>query len=166
MRSLTLRVEHSDKKKTRLGESGYATERARAILTEFADAAFRKAKPDAKFIDKLLEIFETRRKAGDPFEVAIRTPLSVILASPGFLYLNEPGNGSEGRQIDDRELAVRLAYFLWSAPPDQELLELAAQSQLHRTGVLRQQVDRMIACLLYTSPSPRDLSTSRMPSSA
>ena len=26
--------------------------------------------------------------------------------------------------------------------------------------------DRFIACLLYTSPSPRDLSTSRMPSSA
>ena len=25
---------------------------------------------------------------------------------------------------------------------------------------------RLIACLLYTSPSPRDLSTSRMPSSA
>ena len=27
-------------------------------------------------------------------------------------------------------------------------------------------VERMITCLLYTSPSPRDLSTSRMPSSA
>ena len=27
-------------------------------------------------------------------------------------------------------------------------------------------VDRSIDCLLYTSPSPRDLSTSRMPSSA
>ena len=27
-------------------------------------------------------------------------------------------------------------------------------------------VDRVRACLLYTSPSPRDLSTSRMPSSA
>ena len=26
--------------------------------------------------------------------------------------------------------------------------------------------DEDIACLLYTSPSPRDLSTSRMPSSA
>jgi len=26
--------------------------------------------------------------------------------------------------------------------------------------------DRVFACLLYTSPSPRDLSTSRMPSSA
>ena len=27
-------------------------------------------------------------------------------------------------------------------------------------------VDRIYICLLYTSPSPRDLSTSRMPSSA
>ena len=27
-------------------------------------------------------------------------------------------------------------------------------------------IDRAVACLLYTSPSPRDLSTSRMPSSA
>ena len=29
-----------------------------------------------------------------------------------------------------------------------------------------QQEDRLLTCLLYTSPSPRDLSTSRMPSSA
>ena len=28
------------------------------------------------------------------------------------------------------------------------------------------QIDRFRSCLLYTSPSPRDLSTSRMPSSA
>ena len=27
-------------------------------------------------------------------------------------------------------------------------------------------LDKILACLLYTSPSPRDLSTSRMPSSA
>ena len=27
-------------------------------------------------------------------------------------------------------------------------------------------MERLISCLLYTSPSPRDLSTSRMPSSA
>ena len=31
---------------------------------------------------------------------------------------------------------------------------------------LRQEIDATITCLLYTSPSPRDLSTSRMPSSA
>ena len=34
-------------------------------------------------------------------------------------------------------------------------------------GEAREQaIDRMVSCLLYTSPSPRDLSTSRMPSSA
>ena len=33
-------------------------------------------------------------------------------------------------------------------------------------GVERPNVDKYIICLLYTSPSPRDLSTSRMPSSA
>jgi len=32
--------------------------------------------------------------------------------------------------------------------------------------VYERDVDRMASCLLYTSPSPRDLSTSRMPSSA
>ena len=33
-------------------------------------------------------------------------------------------------------------------------------------NVCREFVKRSDACLLYTSPSPRDLSTSRMPSSA
>ena len=48
--------------------------------------------------------------------------------------------------------------------------------QGHRSGVVDivdrgfhrglDRVDRFEVCLLYTSPSPRDLSTSRMPSSA
>ncbi|QDV85891.1 DUF1592 domain-containing protein [Planctomycetes bacterium TBK1r] len=120
-------------------------QRARALLTDFADAAFRKAKPDATFIDKLVAIFEVRRKAGESFEVAIRTPLSVILASPGFLYLSEPGSETQPRQLDDRELAVRLAYFLWSAPPDEQLLDLAQRGELREPEILREQVDRMIA---------------------
>ena len=33
-------------------------------------------------------------------------------------------------------------------------------------GVGKTTLAKVIACLLYTSPSPRDLSTSRMPSSA
>lgn len=119
--------------------------RARAILNDFADAAFRKATPDPRFIDQLVAIFETRRKAGESFEIAIRTPLSVVLASPIFLYLTEPGQDSTGRPLNDRELAVRLAYFLWSAPPDQELLTLADRNELHQPQVLHEQVERLIA---------------------
>lgn len=125
--------------------AGSEAERARAVLADFADAAFRGVKPDSAFIDKLLAIFEVRRESGDPFEVAIRMPLSVILASPGFLYLSEPRGDLEQRPLDDRELAVRLAYFLWSGPPDQPLLDLAERNELHQPQILREQVDRLIA---------------------
>ncbi|MCP4886796.1 MAG: DUF1592 domain-containing protein [Planctomycetaceae bacterium] len=120
-------------------------DRAREIFTEFAATAFRDVQPDSDFIDRLVAIYETRRKAGDSFDVAIRVPLSVILASPGFLYLYEPGDVALRRPLNDRELAVRLSYFLWSGPPDAELLQLAEENRLHLPDVLRQQVDRLIA---------------------
>ena len=124
---------------------GSELESARNILNDFSVAAFRQIQPQPRFIDQLLALFKTRRTAGDTFDVAIRTPLSVILASPGFLYLNEPGGETERRRLTDRELAVRLSYFLWSAPPDVRLLALAEQNKLREPQTLRQQVDRLIA---------------------
>ena len=121
------------------------TDRARAILEDFTTAALRQVRPNPEFLDRLVRLFELRGSAGESFEVAIRTPLSVVLASPGFLYFNEPGSDAERRELDDRELAVRLAYFLWSAPPDRELLDLAERNELHEPGALREQVDRMIS---------------------
>ena len=121
------------------------SERARKILSDFSLTAFRQVKPAPKFIDQLLDLFKTWRAAGEPFEVAIRTPLGVILASPGFLYLNEPSDEKQHRTLTDRELAVRLAYFLWSAPPDAELLALAEKNALHNPTTLRQQVSRLLA---------------------
>ena len=49
--------------------------------------------------------------------------------------------------------------------------ELTSGSSWHAAGNVHvissdPNISRMMACLLYTSPSPRDLSTSRMPSSA
>lgn len=117
---------------------------ARQILRRFATDAFRDLSPNQDFIERLVNIFEGRRNSGEPFEVAIRTPLSVILASPGFLYLNEPSVDASPRTLNDRELAVRLSYFLWSGPPDKELLELAEQNRLHLPQVLRQQTNRLI----------------------
>jgi hypothetical protein len=119
--------------------------RAQKMIELFALEAFRGVEPEAEYINRLTDLFALRRKAGDSFDTAIRLPLSIILASPGFLYLNEPNDADDRRQLTDRELAVRLAYFLWSAPPDRELLELAKQQKLSRPETLRQQVDRMIA---------------------
>ena len=132
-------LQKHDNKKTPEGK------RARAILSEFAFEAFRHARPEASYINRLVRLFESERKAGKSFHVALRTPLTVILASPGFLYLNEPGKEGSPRQLNDRELAVRLSYFLWSGPPDAELYKLADQKKLRSASTLRQQVDRMIA---------------------
>jgi hypothetical protein len=47
-------------------------------------------------------------------------------------------------RIDDGELAVRLAKFIWSAAPDASLLEEAAAGRLHQPAVLDRQVARML----------------------
>ena len=47
--------------------------------------------------------------------------------------------------LDDQKLAARLAAFLWSAGPDQPLLEEARRGRLHEPAVLEKQVKRMLA---------------------
>ena len=42
----------------------------------------------------------------------------------------------------------------------------ASANSLQELRLAEQKINNDITCLLYTSPSPRDLSTSRMPSSA
>ncbi|MDF1861730.1 MAG: DUF1592 domain-containing protein, partial [Verrucomicrobiales bacterium] len=121
------------------------SQRARKIFENFAFTAFRGVAAEDDFLDRLSTIYETRRAAGDSFDQAIELPLAVILSSPGFLYFNEPNDADERRQLNDRELAVRLAYFLWSAPPDEELLSLAQRGELGNPDMLRSQIDRLIA---------------------
>ena len=48
---------------------------------------------------------------------------------------------------------------------EDKLLELAAELPATNTYIIACDINDH-SCLLYTSPSPRDLSTSRMPSSA
>jgi hypothetical protein len=126
------------------------SQRAREIFENFAVTAFRGVAAEDDFLDRLSAIYETRRAAGDTFDQALELPLAVILSSPGFIYFNEPvgdptNDADERRQLNDRELAVRLAYFLWSAPPDEELLSLAQSGELGNPDILRSQVDRLIA---------------------
>ena len=121
-----------------------AAEYGREPLAEFARIAFRDIEPEAAFLDQLVEILAAELAAGQPFDVAFRTPLSIVLASPSFLYLFEPGVEGAPRTLTDRELAVRLAFFLWSSPPDERLLAAAARNELHQPEVLRAEVDRMI----------------------
>ncbi len=117
---------------------------ARAVLEGFALRAFRDRAPNPEYIDKLVRLFETRMKAGDNFQTSLKESLSVVLATPRFLYLSEPAEEQKPRSLTSLELATRLSYFLWSAPPDDALLALARSGELRKPAVLAAQVDRLI----------------------
>ena len=120
------------------------TQTARVLLERFAVRAFRDLKPEPAYMDRLVELFQVRREAGDSFHDALKEPLSVVLASPGFLYLAEPSSGPTRRHLTQREFATRLAYFIWSAPPDAELLALSQKGDLAKPEILSKQLDRLI----------------------
>ena len=120
---------------------------ARAILKRFATRAFRVRPPSASYLDRLVTLFESEREAGRSFEAALIEPMAVILSSPSFLYQLEPGHLGQTapRPLTGPELAVRLAYFLWSAPPDAELMRAAHAGELAELATLRKQTDRLLA---------------------
>ncbi len=83
------------------------------------------------------------------FEAGIEAALSAILVNPHFLLRIErdpvDARPQTAYQISDLELASRLSFFLWSSLPDEELLSLAEQNQLHELQTLEQQTRRMLA---------------------
>ena len=61
---------------------------------------------------------------------------------------------------------VHLAGVYWPMPAQEwDAAQVNAMMDINSTGLTRV-LGHVVPCLLYTSPSPRDLSTSRMPSSA
>ncbi len=70
-----------------------------------------------------------------------------VLVSPQFLFIT-PGKEVDSKDpivpLDDYQLASRLSYLLWSAPPDAELSALADKGELHNPEVLRAQVERLL----------------------
>jgi len=118
-------------------------------LQRFCAAAFRGLEPPASFVDKLAAIYDTQRKAGAKHSAALKDTLSVVLASPMFLYLAEsslsfssssPELRLKPKLLSNSELANRLSYFLWSAPPDDELLK----ADLSKPEVLAAQTTRLL----------------------
>jgi hypothetical protein len=122
---------------------------AERILTRLARLAFRRPVTDDD-MQPPLAFYRAGKDAGG-FETGIQKGLLAILSSTNFLFRAEPGESPEAGQpggsyaITDLELASRLAFFLWSSGPDEELLELAENNKLSDTQVYAQQVKRMFA---------------------
>jgi mono/diheme cytochrome c family protein len=117
---------------------------ASRIVENLARRAFRHP-VTAEDLGPLMAFYKSGSAAGG-FDGGVRDALSAILASPHFLYRAESGVGTGAtRTLTDLELASRLAFFLWSSLPDEELLKLATDGRLGRSDVLGAQVSRMLA---------------------
>jgi hypothetical protein len=116
----------------------------RAGLACFAREAFRGVDAPADYLDQLVLLYQTREKAGDKPMAALCETLSVVLASPMFLYLAEPSMDETRRDLSGPELATRLSYFLWGAPPDSTLRALGKSGALLQPTVLLQQTNRLL----------------------
>jgi hypothetical protein len=119
---------------------------AREILSRLARLAYRRP-VDSTDIEPLLGLYRQARDESGSFEAGIQMALEGLLVSTEFLFRIERDPDLETDTIyavSDLELASRLAFFLWSSIPDDELLTLAGTGQLREPGVLQSQVGRML----------------------
>lgn len=110
------------------------------VVERLAHAAFRRP-PTAAEVGELLTILDDGVS-----ETTLADLVAVLLQSPQFLYLVEagdPGDDTAWPLLTEHELAARLSFALWDAPPDERLLERASAGEL--TTTLAAEVDRMLA---------------------
>jgi mono/diheme cytochrome c family protein len=120
------------------------TESTRRVFNKLLPKLYRRAVSDDE-VHAVMMICQKAADSGCSYEESLRYGLQAALVSPQFLFRSENLVESDGmRRLDDYGIASRLAYFLWASTPDETLLNIAAQNQLHETDILRVQVLRML----------------------
>ena len=118
--------------------------------------------------DEIRELFPTVEELGDleatqPSVAATEVPLPDQIGD--YRILGEIGRGGMGVVYEAEHVTLGRTVALKVLPrrfTDDE----RALARFRREGQTIAKLHHTNICLLYTSPSPRDLSTSRMPSSA
>lgn len=121
-------------------------EAARRVARSLGRQAYRRPPSEAE-LDLLVSIFELGRENNLDYTASLALMWKAVLVSPQFLFITpvaEVESESEIVPLDNYQLAARLSYLLWSAPPDAELAELADRGELQKSEVLQEQVARLL----------------------
>lgn len=119
---------------------------ARDVARSLARKAYRRPPTEAE-LDVLVSVFDLGRENKLGYTESLSLMWKAILVSPQFLFItpaSEVDSKAKIVPLDDYQLASRLSYLLWSAPPDAELTKLADQGELHKLEVLKAQVERLL----------------------
>lgn len=107
------------------------------FIRQFGRRAYRRPLTDEE-VSNYQALFKTGRATD--FATGITLVTEAMLESPNFLYLVEgPG------PLTQHQLAARLSYFLWNAPPDAKLSGLADAGALGTPQALLAEGKRMLS---------------------
>lgn len=84
-------------------------------------------------------------KSGASFDETAATVIEAMLQSPRFLYrIEDHRTNGKARPAAPHEIASRLSYLIWGAPPDEELNRTADAGDLAKPATLHAQIARML----------------------
>ncbi len=124
------------------GSQGFQKDHALAQLYAFAQRAYRR--PLNESDNRRIEALYQKRisEQATPRQAALDT-LKMMLCSPSFLYLSEITPEDE-TELHPYDLASRISYALWAAPPDDKLSAVATSGRLSEPDELNRQVRRLL----------------------
>lgn len=94
---------------------------------------------------RYMTLYDVAVQEKKSFAGAMRDVIAAALTSPEFLYFTGPKQQpGKVRELDPFEQATRMAYFLWSSPPDDSLLEDALSGKLGSARGIEEAVTRMV----------------------
>lgn len=116
----------------------------RGLITKMGKWVLRGPLDEHEVVD-YRGISTTVASAGGNFREAVSFVLQAMLQSPRFIYRveNQVGDGSSW-PVDEYELASRMSYIIWGAPPDKELFKAAESGDLFDPELVNQQITRMM----------------------
>ena len=113
-------------------------------LKPFLEQAFRGPVSEAT-LERYATYHKKEKERTKSYTQAMQNVLAAVLASPKFFYVVENKQGADERTpVNDYELAQRLALFIWSSIPDEELMNAAGRGELHNNQAIDKQVRRML----------------------
>ncbi|MBV1858790.1 MAG: DUF1592 domain-containing protein [Nannocystaceae bacterium] len=119
------------------------------FIRRFGDRALRRPLTDEER-DFYRDVYDADGLTQGADPEAFADVVVVMMTAPSFLYLLEHGEGELGDaagvyRLSPYELAQRLSYQFWQAPPDEVLLAAAASGELSTDEGYEAQVDRVLA---------------------
>lgn len=118
--------------------SAQPQEDAERLLRRFMQRAYRRP-VDEGHVQRFLALFRQQFENGAGFARSLLAAYTAVLASPGFVFIEEqPG------PLDGYALATRLSLFLWNSEPDERLRGRAEKGELNQPAGLREETERLL----------------------